>query len=174
MAEVLFGDYNPGGRLPVTFPKYAGQVPIYYSVRPSGRYGDDMEKPQFPFGFGLSYTTFKYTSAELSKSVIQPGEKLTVSVDVQNTGSRAGDEVVELYTHQSLAYMSTPGKELRGFKRVHLDPGEKQTVRFILGPAELNVWNLQLKQVVEPGKLDIMIGRSGAEIVQTLNARILE
>jgi beta-glucosidase len=174
VAEVLFGDYNPGGRLPMTFPKSVGQVPIGYSFRPSGRYGDNMDKPQFPFGFGLSYTTFKYNNAGLSKSEIQPGDTLTVSVDVQNTGSRAGDEVVELYTHQSLAYMSTPLKELRGFKRVHLDPGEKQTVNFTLGTAELNVWNLKLKQTVEPGKLDIMIGRSSAEIVQTLTAQILK
>ncbi|HTV39732.1 MAG TPA: glycoside hydrolase family 3 N-terminal domain-containing protein [Candidatus Sulfotelmatobacter sp.] len=173
VAEVLFGDYNPGGRLPITFPRDVGQVPIYYSTRPSGRYGDNMGKPQFPFGFGLSYTTFKYSNARLSDSTIQPGETLTVSIDVENTGSRAGDEVVQLYTHQSLAYMSTLVKELRGFRRVHLDPGEKQTVGFALGPAELCVWNLQMKRTVEPGKLDIMIGRSSAEIIQTLHARIL-
>ncbi len=173
VAEVLFGDYNPAGRLPITFPKEVGQVPIYYSTRPSGRYGDNMEKPRFPFGFGLSYTTFKYSNAKLSASAIQPGETLTVSVDVENTGSRAGDEVVQLYTRQSLAFMSTPAKELRAFKRVRLDPGEKRTLSFALGPAELCVWNLQMKRTVEPGTLDIMIGRSSAEITQTLQARIL-
>lgn len=178
LAEVLFGNYCPGGRLPMTFPQCVGQEPMYYSFRPGGRnqndYADNNGKPQFPFGFGLSYTTFRYSNARASASLISTTGTVEVSVDVQNTGTRVGDEVVQLYTHEALPYMSVPLEQLRGFKRVHLAPGEKKTVSFLLNTAELSVWNLHMKRTVEPGTLEVMLGRSSADIVKTLKIQIVK
>ena len=143
--DILFGDVNPGGKLPVTFPRVVGQVPIYYNHMNTGRppeannryaskYLDVPWTPQFPFGFGLSYTQFKITNLQLSAQRIRPDGKLTVSVEVENVGKRAGDEVVQLYIRDVAASMTRPVKELKGFQRISLQPGEKKRVEFTLTP----------------------------------------
>jgi beta-glucosidase len=160
----------------MTFPKHLGQVPITYSNRPSGRdlnnYADDDGQPRFPFGFGLSYTRFSYSGVNVDRTVIRPSESVRVSVDVRNDGERAGDEVVQLYLHHSLSDLAMPGKELRGFQRIHLAAGETRTVSFTLSERELATWDLQLKRTVRPGRVDLMIGRSSSDIVATCGIEI--
>jgi len=167
IADVLFGDYNPGGKLPLTFPQAVGQVPLYYNHMPTGR-GDDYTdlsgKPQFPFGYGLSYTTFKYTNLRLSPARIDPNGMTQVSVDVENTGSRKGDEVVQLYLHRPVASVTRPVKELKGFKRVTLNPNEKKTLAFSLSKDELGFLNEAMKFVVEPGTVEVLVGSSSDDI----------
>jgi beta-glucosidase len=177
IADVLFGDVNPGGKLPVTFPRTVGQVPIYYNHLNTGRpsaandrftskYLDLPSTPQFPFGFGLSYTQFKITNLQLSDVRIGPNGQLKVSVDVQNTGKRAGEEVVQLYIRDVAASMVRPVKELKGFKRVSLKPGETQHVEFTLGPEHLGFYNREMKYVVEPGEFKVMVGSSSEDVIE--------
>ena len=177
IADILFGDVNPGGKLPVTFPRTVGQVPIYYNHLNTGRppqpndrytskYLDLPSTPQFPFGFGLSYTQFKITNLQLSDVRISPNGQLKVSVDVQNTGKRAGDEVVQLYIRDVAASMARPVKELKGFKRVSLKPGETQHVEFTLGPEHLGFYNREMKYVVEPGEFKVMVGSSSEDVIE--------
>jgi beta-glucosidase len=178
IAEVLFGDYNPGGRLPITFPKHLGQVPIYYSMRPNGRnpnnYADDDGQPRFPFGFGLSYTRFSYGAAAVARPAVRTGDVVKVSVEVRNVGGRAGDEVVQLYTHHQPRGLSALSSELRGFQRIHLAPGEARTVTFELGEKELRTWNASLQRVVEPGVVDLLIGRSSSDIAARCKVELRE
>lgn len=177
IADVLFGDVNPGAKLPVTFPRVVGQVPIYYNHMNTGRppdaasrynskYFDAPWTPQFPFGFGLSYTQFKITNLQLSDASIRPDGRLTVSVNVQNTGKRMGDEVVQLYIRDVAASMARPVKELKGFKRISLKPGESQRVEFSLGPEHLGFYNLAMKYVVEPGEFKVMVGSSSEDVIE--------
>jgi beta-glucosidase len=174
IADVLFGDVNPGGKLPVTFPRSLGQVPIYYNHMNTGRPPDPNSKwnskyididwtPLFPFGYGLSYTQFALSNLQLSARNIQPDGKLTVTVDVQNTGSRAGDEVVQLYIRDMAASRTRPVKELKGFQRVSLQAGEKRQLTFTLTPAELASYNQDMRFVVEPGVFNVMVGNSSAD-----------
>ncbi|MDP6630258.1 MAG: glycoside hydrolase family 3 C-terminal domain-containing protein, partial [Kiritimatiellia bacterium] len=162
IADVLFGDCNPSGRLPVTFPKTASQLPLYYNAKPSGRCDDyvDLRGPQalFPFGFGLSYTTFKYTNLKITPGTIAPMGRVTVSVDVRNTGKRKGDEVVQLYLSDLYASVSRPIKELKGFQRLTLKPGQKQRVSFQLGEKELRMLDRNMNWVVEPGEFEVLVG----------------
>ena len=150
IADILFGDVNPGAKLPVTFPRTVGQVPIYYNHMNTGRppeaenrytskYYDLPWTPLYPFGYGLSYTTFKLSNLQLSSSRINASGKVTVSVEVENTGRRAGDEVVQLYVRDLVATMTRPVKELKGFQRITLQPGEKRKVEFVLGPEHLGI-----------------------------------
>jgi len=173
IADVLFGDVNPGGKLPMTFPRAVGQVPIYYNHKNTGRppsptdrytskYRDIDWTPLFPFGYGLSYTTFDYSNLRLDKTAIRPDGTVTVSVDVRNSGRRAGDEVVQLYVHDVAASMTRPVKQLRGFSRITLAPGETRTVSFTLGPADLGFYDSEMKFQVEPGDFDVMVGGSSA------------
>ncbi|RMD79170.1 MAG: beta-glucosidase, partial [Lentisphaerae bacterium] len=168
IADVLFGDYNPGGKLPITFPKTTGQCPLYYNYRPSGRvydYVDNRGKLElFPFGFGLSYTTFAYSDLAISNKQIRPGDRVRVSFRLKNTGKYSGHEVVQLYLHDLVASVSQPVKVLRRFQRVKLDPGEEKTVNFELGPEDFTILDRKLKPVIEPGEFDIMIGSSSADI----------
>lgn len=171
IADVLFGDVNPGGKLPVTVPRSVGQVPIYYGQRPSGGrsflygpYVDESNEPLFPFGFGLSYTTFTLDDLHISVSEVTPSDTVEVQVRVRNTGSRAGDEVVQLYTRTNGASVTRPVKELRGFARVSLSPGETKTVTFRLPVAMLNYYDLQMRRVVEPGQIEVMVGTSARDI----------
>jgi len=168
VAEVLFGDYNPAGRLPVTIPRSVGQLPFFYNHKPSARRGYlfASKEPLFPFGHGLSYTRFEYKNLRVTPQKIRPWGVARVQVDVTNTGSRAGDEVVQLYIRDRVSSVTRPVKELRGFARIHLKPGETRTVEFTLGPAELSFYNELLERVVEPGEFDIMVGPSSA-IYQT-------
>ena len=178
IADVLFGDINPGGKLPVTFPRSVGQIPLYYNHKNTGRPPDEKNKytskyldvawtPQFPFGFGLSYTQFKITNLQLDQQRLPLNGKLTVSVDVENTGKRAGDEVVQLYIRDTVASVSRPVKELKGFQRVTLQAGEKKRVEFVLTPAELGFWNRAMSFTVEPGEFKVMVGPNSEDLIET-------
>lgn len=161
VADVLFGDYNPGGRLPITFPRTEGQLPLYYNYKPSGRAYDYVFtpfKPLFEFGHGLSYTRFEYSNLQIAPKEIGPAGKIKVSVEVQNVGDRKGDEVVQLYLNDVVSSVVTPVKELKGFKRVTLDVGEKKTVEFTLTPEHLSLLDRHLERVVEPGTFEVMVG----------------
>jgi beta-glucosidase len=160
VAEILFGDVNPGGHLPVTIPRSVGQLPMFYNYKPAAHRGYlfDTTAPLFPFGYGLSYTSFDVSAPRLSSPTIKADGSVDVSVDVKNTGSRAGDEVVQLYIHQQVSSVTRPVKELKGFRRVALQPGESRTVTFTLTPRALQFWNLDMKRMVETGAFDIMVG----------------
>ncbi len=174
MADILFGDVNPGAKLPVTVARDAGQIPIFYNRKPSARRGYVFEdvSPLFPFGYGLSYTQFAFGKPRLSVPRIGVGGTVTVEVDVRNTGDRAGDEVVQLYVHDQVASVTRPIKELKGFERVTLAPGETKTVRLTLGPDAFTLWNLDMEEVVEPGFFDIMVGPDSQNL-QTLTLEII-
>lgn len=164
LAEVLFGDYNPGGKLPISFPRATGQIPVYYGRKPTSfrSYVDLAREPLFAFGHGLSYTSFEIGKPRVSPERIGPAGQATVSVEVKNVGRRAGDEVVQLYVRDKVASVTRPARELRGFQRVTLAPGERKTVTFTLGPAELRFVDEQMRRVVEPGLFDLMVGTSSA------------
>lgn len=169
-ADVLFGDYNPAARLPVTIPRSVGQVPAYYSQKPSARRGYLFanKDPLFTFGHGLSYTTFRYANVRVAPNRIGTGGTTTVSVDVTNTGSRAGDEVAQLYVRDLVSSVTRPVKELKGFERISLAPGETKTVTFTLKPRDLSFLDRNMHRVVEPGTFEVMVGGSSAT---TLSAR---
>jgi beta-xylosidase len=164
-ASVLFGDVNPGGKLPITFPRSVGDLPCYYNHKPSLErpYLFAKKGPLFPFGWGLSYTTFKFSNLRLSASTIHPDGQTEVSVDVTNTGAREGDEVAQLYIRDKVSSITRPVMELKGFKRIHLKAGETQSVKLKLGPQELGSYNLDMEWEVEPGEFDIMMGPNSAE-----------
>lgn len=177
IADVLFGDVNPSGKLPVTFPRSVGQVPLYYNHKNTGRppdrnnkytskYLDVDWKPLFPFGYGLSYTKFEITNLKLSATRIPPNGQVTVSVDVRNAGQRAGDEVVQLYIRDVAASVTRPVKELKGFERVTLAPGETKHVEFLLGAQQLGIWNRQMRYTVEPGEFKVMIGANSEQLIE--------
>jgi beta-xylosidase len=159
-ANVLFGDVNPGGKLPITFPHSVGDLPDFYNHKPSDNrsYEFSTREPLFPFGFGLSYTTFRFDNLKVEPTKIYNGGTATVSVDVTNTGSREGDEVPQMYIHQKIASVTRPVKELRGFERISLKPGEKKTVHFTITPESLSMINTDMHWVVEPGVFEIMVG----------------
>jgi beta-glucosidase len=164
-ANVIFGDVNPGGKLPISFPRSVGQIPDYYDHKPSRNrsYLFAGREPIYPFGFGLSYTQFHFDNLRIEPKTIAPGGNARVSIDVTNTGSRAGDEVAQLYVHQRVASRTRPVKQLRGFKRVSLVPGQKVTIDFTLGPADLSLVDMNMNRVVEPGTFDVMVGPSSVE-----------
>lgn len=167
IADVLFGDTNPGGKLPITFPRSVGQCPLYYNMAPSGRgydYVDSSGSPLYPFGYGLSYTSFEYSALRVSPEKAHNGQTVTVSFEVQNTGAVKGDEVPQLYVHDLVASMVRPLKELKDFTRLTLEPGEKKTVSFRLTPKQLAFWNERMQHVVEPGEFDVMVGSSSSDI----------
>ncbi|PAX06737.1 glycoside hydrolase family 3 N-terminal domain-containing protein [Sphingomonas lenta] len=173
VADALFGDVNPGAKLPVTVARHAGQLPLYYNSKPSvGRgYLFDTTAPLFPFGHGLSYTTFRLGPPRLSAPRIGVAGEVTVEVDVRNTGTRKGDEVVQLYVRDQVSSVTRPLKELKGFERVTLAPGEARTVRFTLGPSAFAMWDVDMREVVEPGRFDIMTGPNSADL-QTVTLEI--
>ncbi|HEW92596.1 MAG TPA: beta-glucosidase, partial [Thermotogaceae bacterium] len=179
VADVLFGDYNPGGKLPMTFPRNAGQEPIYYNHKPSGirekkkRDVDDIFKkdyvdsstiPVFPFGHGLSYTSFKYNNLNIEPTEVENDGTVCISFEIQNTGKVAGDEVVQLYIRDLFASVERPVMELKGFKRINLQPGEKRTVKFKLPTDLLAFHDVDLNLVVEPGEFKVMVGSSSEDI----------
>jgi beta-glucosidase len=171
IADVLFGDYNPGGKLTLTFPKSVGQLPLHFPAKPNAQSdageGAKIKGLLYPFGHGLSYTTFDYKNLRITPDHIQTDESLTVYVDVTNTGARAGDDVVQLYTRDVVSSVTTFEKNLRGFERVHLKPGETRTIQFKIVPDDLMLWNRKMEHVVEPGAFKIMIGHSSEDIVLT-------
>ena len=167
VSEVLFGDYNPAGKLPVTFPVSEAQLPLVYNHKPTGR-GDDYNNlsglPLFPFGFGLSYSTFEYTDVQLEKNNIQKNESTIVHFKIKNTGKQEGDEVVQLYIRDLLSSVARPVMELKGFQRTHLNPGETKDVSFAITPEMLRMLDKDLKPIVEPGDFRIMVGSSSRDI----------
>ncbi|MGE5054341.1 MAG: glycoside hydrolase family 3 N-terminal domain-containing protein [Acidobacteriota bacterium] len=164
-ANVIFGDVNPGGKLPISFPRSVGQIPDYYDHKPSRNrsYLFAGREPIYPFGFGLSYTQFRFDNLRLEPKTIAPGGNAKVSVDITNNGSRAGDEVAQMYVHQRVASRTRPVKQLRGFKRVSLEPGQKVTLEFPISPADLSLIDVNMNRVVEPGTFDVMVGPSSVE-----------
>lgn len=175
IADVLFGDYNPGGKLTVTFPKTVGQIPFNFPSKPAalvdggnklGLHGNASRAngALYYFGHGLSYTTFKYSNLRLSAQNISPTDSIVVSCDITNTGKRAGDEVVQLYIQDVLSTVTTYEKNLRGFERVHLKPGETRTLSFVIKPEHLQLINEQYQHVVEPGDFKVMMGASSVDI----------
>jgi beta-glucosidase-like glycosyl hydrolase len=175
VADVLFGDVSPGGKLPISFPRATGQLPVYYGRKPTSfrSYLDLTREPLFTFGYGLSYTTFKLDNLKVVPERIGPAGEATVTVDVTNTGRRAGDEVVQLYVRDRVASVTRPVKELRGFERVTLAPGERKTVTFKVGPAALRFTDEHMNRVVEPGLFDLMVGTS-AKTAATAPLEVVE
>ncbi|HYL85793.1 MAG TPA: glycoside hydrolase family 3 N-terminal domain-containing protein [Candidatus Angelobacter sp.] len=168
-ADVLFGDCNPSGKLPITVPRTVGQLPDYYYQKPSAKreFLGTTTEPLFPFGWGLSYTTFRYGNLAVTPNVTGPQGTVQVSVDVTNAGKVAGDEIAQLYIRDEISSVTRPIKELRGFQRIYLGPGEMQTVRFSLGFAELSFLNRDMHRVVEPGTFKIMVGGNSVENLET-------
>ncbi|MDT5123297.1 MAG: beta-glucosidase [Acidobacteriota bacterium] len=165
VADVLFGDYNPAGKLPVSFPRSVGQLPIYYNYKPTAKRGYlfTSKEALFPFGFGLSYTTFEYSNLNVSPARIGTAGQAQVSVTVTNTGRRAGDEIVQLYIRDLVSSVTRPVMELKDFKRITLAPGESQTVTFTITPDKLSFYDLNMSRTVEPGWFDIMVGTSSVK-----------
>ena len=165
VADVLFGDYNPAGKLTISFPRSVGQLPLFYNRKPTARRGYLFanKEPLFPFGFGLSYTTFAYNELKISPAKIGPTDNARVSVKVTNTGKRAGDEIVQLYIRDLVSSVTRPIMELKDFKRISLAPGESKTVEFVITPDKLSFLDLNLKSVVEPGLFDVMVGTSSVK-----------
>ncbi len=173
IADILFGDYNPGGKLPITIPRSAAQLPDYYNMKPAAKYAYPHAKggyvfeestPLYPFGYGLSYTTFEYSNLKIEKPVINKDSTTTVSFTLKNTGKMSGDETAQLYIRDSITTVTTPVIQLKGFKKVHLEPGETKDVSFEITPDLLSLWDENMNYVVEPGLFDIMIGASSADI----------
>jgi beta-glucosidase len=166
LADILFGDVNPGGKLPVTIARSVGQLPMFYNQKPSAHRGYHFEsaEPLFPFGYGLSYTTFEIGAPRLSASSIAPDEAVKVAVDVRNTGAVAGDEVVQLYVRDVVSAITRPVKELKGFRRVTLQPGATTTVEFTLGKEAFAYWNEKMQYAVEPGEFRIMAGPNSVDL----------
>lgn len=172
VADVLFGDYNPGGKLPVSFPERVGQIPVYYSHKPSGgkafiwgNYADGGTKPLFEFGHGLSYTTFEFSNLEIKPDKISSQGAAIIRLEVENTGDRAGDEVVQLYINDIVASVTRPVKELKGFERIYLQPGEQRTVEFRLPMESLAFYDKKMECNVEPGIFKVMVGESSGDIL---------
>ncbi|MFN6387092.1 MAG: glycoside hydrolase family 3 C-terminal domain-containing protein, partial [Bacteroidota bacterium] len=167
VAEVLSGKYNPGAKLPITFPVSEAQLPLVYNHKPTGR-GDDYENltglPLFPFGYGLSYTTFEYSNLTIEKPIAKKGDKINVSFVVTNTGKRAGDEVAQLYLRDQIASVARPVQALKGFERIHLQPGASKTITLTLHAEDFEMLNEKMETVIEPGDFTIMIGSSSRDI----------
>ncbi|MDD4191627.1 MAG: glycoside hydrolase family 3 C-terminal domain-containing protein [Mangrovibacterium sp.] len=167
IADVIFGDYNPGGKLPVTFPRHSGQYPFYYNhsiTRENKKYIDMPATPLYEFGFGLSYTTFAYSNLRITPAQVYTGGNVEVSVEVKNTGSREGDEVVQLYINDVVSTASAPAMELKGYERVPLKAGETKTVTFTLTPEDLALFDRDMNFVVGPGTFEVMVGSSSKDI----------
>lgn len=177
VADVLFGNYNPSGKLSATFPRSVGQIPIYYNHKNTGRpfdgtgfakfksnYLDESNDPLYPFGYGLSYTKFDYSPVKLSKTTLQGEEKLTATVTLTNSGKYAGEEVVQLYITDPVASISRSVKDLKGFQKVALQPGESKEVSFVITTEELRFFNSELKKIWEPGTFIIHLGTSSANV----------
>ena len=165
VAEVLFGDLNPGGKLPITIPRSAGHIPAYYNYKPAARRGYlfDEVSPLFAFGFGLSYTTFEFSRPRLKKRTIRSNESTVLQVEVTNTGKVAGDEVVQMYIRDKVSSVTRPVKELKGFERVTLEAGQTKRVALEITPEHLSFYDIRMKRVVEPGEFEIMVGNSSRD-----------
>jgi beta-glucosidase len=183
IADVVFGDVNPSGKLTITFPRSIGQIPIYYNHKNTGRpldnsngvfekfksnYIDERNEPLFPFGYGLSYTTFDYSNLKIASNKISPSETLKVTVDVANTGNFDGKEVVQLYIRDLVGSITRPLKELKGFQKIAIKKGEKQTITFQITAEDLKFYNSDLQFVAEPGQFEVFIGGNSNAELKTL------
>jgi len=167
IADVLFGDYNPGGKLPITIPRFSGQFPFYYNhsiTKEGANYIDMPATPLYPFGFGLSYTTFEYGNLSIKPHEINQEGEVEINVDIRNSGAVKGDEIVQLYINDVVSSTSKPVKELRGYERITLEPGEKKTVAFKLLPEDLSLFDRNMNFVVEPGTFQVLVGASSEDI----------
>jgi len=166
IADALFGKVNPGGKLPVTVARNVGQLPNFYNYKPSARRGYlfDEVTPLYPFGFGLSYTNFEMSAPTLSATTIKAGQPVTVTTTVTNTGDVAGDEVVQVYLRDEISSVTRPVKELAGFQRVTLQPGESRAVSIPIEPRSLMMWNREMERVIEPGDFTIMVGPNSQDL----------
>jgi len=180
----LFGDVNPGGKLPVTFPRDVGQVPLYYNHKSTGRppdpnnkytskYLDSAVTPLFPFGFGLSYTRFRLSNLRLGAASIKPDGRVAVTVDIENTGKLEGDEVVQLYIRRNAASVTRPVRELKGFERIMLKPAQTKRVEFTLTPEHLGFYNRDMRFVVEPGGIKVFVGTNSVDGLEA-NFRVVQ
>jgi beta-glucosidase len=181
IADILSGAYNPSAKLTMSFPRHQGQIPIYYSQLPVGRprlgpgdkrwgvskWSDELNEPLFPFGFGLSYTTFQYSGLKLSNTKMHSNDSLIVKITIKNTGQFDGEEIVQLYVHDRLGSVVRPVKELKGFKKIWLNKGESKEVSIILKPADLKFYTLNMEYNTEPGKYTIMVGRNSDDLLET-------
>lgn len=176
IADVLFGDYNPSGKLPVTFPRSVGQIPIFYSMKNTGRpmdpankytskYLDESNEPLYPFGYGLSYTSFKYDQLTLSQSRMSQSDKLIVSCRIANTGRYAGEEVVQLYIRDKVGSVTRPVKELKGFKKIFLEPGQSQQVEFSITNDDLSFYRRDMSYGSEPGEFEVFVGGNSRDVI---------
>jgi beta-glucosidase len=175
VADLIMGTITPSGKLPITIPRSVGHIPAYYNYKPSARRGYAFEdvKPLYPFGHGLSYTTFKYGVPTVSESNIKQNQKVSVSISITNTGDRTGTEVVQLYLRDVVSSVTRPVKELKDFKKITLKAGENQVVTFVITPEQLSFYNRSLKKVVEAGEFEVMIGGS-SETVQKVSFTVVE
>jgi beta-glucosidase len=166
VADVLFGRVNAGGKLPVSIPRSVGQLPVFYNHKPTARRGYlfDTTAPLYPFGYGLSYTRFDVSAPRVLTPIIAANQVARVAVDVANTGARTGDEVVQLYIHDDEASVTRPAIELKRFQRVTLKPGERRTITFDLTPADLALWDPDMKRVVEPGTFTLFSGTNSVDL----------
>ncbi|HLP05450.1 MAG TPA: glycoside hydrolase family 3 C-terminal domain-containing protein, partial [Paludibacter sp.] len=168
IADVLFGKVNPSGKLSVTIPKSVGQLPCYYSRKPSRMReyvgGETTSKPLYPFGFGLSYSRFEYKNLAVDKKQVSQAGAVNVSVQVTNTGKKAGEEVVQLYISDKVSTATRPVKELKDFARVSLQPGQTKTVKFTITPDKLEYYNLNLEKTIEAGEFEVLIGPNSEEL----------
>jgi beta-glucosidase len=177
IADLLFGSYNPSGKLTMSFPRNVGQIPVYYNHKKTGRpqpegetqkfrsnYLDVSNDPLFPFGYGLSYTSFTYSDVQLSKTQMPSAGNITATITVTNSGNYDGEEVVQLYIHDRVASVTQPVKKLKGFQKIMLRKGESKEVRFTITAEELKFYNIDLKLVTEPGIFDVMIGTNSREV----------
>ncbi|MCW3120082.1 MAG: beta-glucosidase, partial [Chitinophagaceae bacterium] len=166
IADILLGNISPSGKLPMTFPRSVGQIPLYYNHKPTSRhnYVDEASTPLFSFGHGLSYTTFEYSNLQITPAQIPVNGTATVSVSIKNTGKVEATEVAQLYVRDVVSSVTTPVMSLRGFSRVSLKPGEQKVVQFKLDHDAFSLWNRDMKQVVEPGGFKIMVGSSSKDI----------
>jgi beta-glucosidase len=173
IANVVFGEYNPAGKLTMTFPRNEGQIPIYYNHKNTGRPYDSSDRytshyidvdnsPLYPFGYGLSYTTFKYSDLKLDKNEISSGQQVTVSVKVTNSGNYNGEEVVQLYIRDLVGSVTRPVKELKGFQKIYLEKGASETVSFIIGEEDLSFYRKDMSIGTEPGEFEVYVGGSSA------------
>ena len=172
VADILFGDVNPSGKLTITVPKSVGQLPMYYNHKPSAQFNDYVSEdalPLYPFGFGLSYTNFTYSNLKFSADKIKAGESVVVSVDITNSGKVKGDEIAQLYIHKTVASVTRPVLELKGFERITLEAGQTKTVQFTVDKSKLAFWDYNMKFTVEPGEYEIFVGKSSVD----LNKKIL-
>jgi len=187
VADVIAGDYNPSAKLVMSFPRNVGQIPVFYNQKNTGRpfdeenptdyksfYIDVPNSPLYPFGYGLSYTTFDYSNASISSSELQRGGSISVSVDVTNTGSMDGEEVVQLYIHDKVGSVTRPVKELKGFQKIHLRKGETKTVEFIINEEKLKIYNIDMEWVAEPGEFDIWLASRSDDESQHMKFSLVE